>query len=358
MEQKLNTSGRIYDLDVLRALACCAVVMIHASAQYASNDVGTLNFFIGNFWDSLSRFAVPVFVMISGALLLGEDHIYSAEKNKRRILRMVRFFVFWSLVYCVGFQMVLPVLKHEPFDLPLFLRSFFSGSFHLWFCYMIVGLYLILPLLRLWVKRENVRQVRYFILLAFLFSAVLPLAAGCGAKLPGLPGQLFGSMKSSLSNLGLEYVGGYTAFFLLGWYLRFYEVKRKKLLYAAGIAATVILYAAICAGSLYYSDFFNLYKNETMFVFLQAAAVFVFVKDRCRRSERMPSQFVASVSRCSLGIYAMHVAVLTFMSRPVRWLSITNAALAIPFLFVTTFGVSWALSALLGRMRWTRPFVE
>lgn len=97
MEQKLNTSGRIYDLDVLRTLACCAVVMIHASAQYASNDVGTLNFFIGNFWDSLSRFAVPVFV-----------------------------------------------------------RSFFSGSFHLWFCYMIVGLYLILPLLRLWVKRENV----------------------------------------------------------------------------------------------------------------------------------------------------------------------------------------------------------
>ena len=174
--------------------------MIHASAQYVSNDVGTLNFFMGNFWDSLSRFAVPVFVMISGALLLDEDHIYSAEKNKRRILRMVRFFVFWSLVYCVGFQMVLPVLKHEPFDLPLFLRSFFSGSFHLWFCYMIVGLYLILPLLRLWVKRENVRQV--------------------------------------------------------------------------------------------------------------------------------------------------------------RWLSITNAALAIPFLFVTTFGVSWALSPLLGRMRWTRPFVE
>ena len=56
---------RCYYLDVLRVLACLAVIMIHSSASYLSVDVNSFGFWIGNIMDSLSRFAVPIFVMIS-----------------------------------------------------------------------------------------------------------------------------------------------------------------------------------------------------------------------------------------------------------------------------------------------------
>ena len=81
-----RSSRRIYYLDVLRVVACMAVVMIHASAPYLGKDIGSFNFWVGNVLDSLSRVAVPLFVMISGALMLDEKYVYTAEKLKKKPL--------------------------------------------------------------------------------------------------------------------------------------------------------------------------------------------------------------------------------------------------------------------------------
>ena len=78
----VKPKSRVYYLDVLRVIACMAVVMIHASAPYLGKDIGSFNFWVGNVLDSLSRIAVPLFVMISGALMLDERCAYRAEKIK------------------------------------------------------------------------------------------------------------------------------------------------------------------------------------------------------------------------------------------------------------------------------------
>ena len=81
------TSGRIYYLDILRVIACISVIMIHSSAEYVIKDIGSFNFWIGNILDGLSRIGVPLFVMISGTLLLDKNYKFDKKKLMEKFLK-------------------------------------------------------------------------------------------------------------------------------------------------------------------------------------------------------------------------------------------------------------------------------
>lgn len=80
MKLGLRSKNRIFYLDILRVIACLSVIMIHSSAEYVTNDIGSFNFWIGNLFDSLTRIGVPIFVMISGALMLDKNYQYETKK--------------------------------------------------------------------------------------------------------------------------------------------------------------------------------------------------------------------------------------------------------------------------------------
>ncbi len=105
----MENNKRIYFLDVLRVISCLAVIMIHASAEYVVRDIGTINFWIGNIFDGISAIAVPIFIMISGTLLLDEKYLYTKKKLIKHISKMILFFVFWSLVYCIIYKIIWPI---------------------------------------------------------------------------------------------------------------------------------------------------------------------------------------------------------------------------------------------------------
>ena len=98
------SSNRIYYMDILRVIACLCVVMIHTCGSFVTKEYGSVNYWIGNVLDSISRVAVPLFIMISGALLLDENYDYSVGKIKKHIKKMILFFVFWSVVYCLVYE--------------------------------------------------------------------------------------------------------------------------------------------------------------------------------------------------------------------------------------------------------------
>lgn len=85
-------NNRIVYMDVLRVIACFAVIMIHSSSSYVIENLGSLNFWIGNVSDSLARIGVPLFVMVSGALMLDEKYNFSAQKLIEHIKKMIIFF--------------------------------------------------------------------------------------------------------------------------------------------------------------------------------------------------------------------------------------------------------------------------
>lgn len=87
--------------DYLRIIATFAVVVLHVSASnWCSTDVNGMEWQAFNFYDSIVRWSVPIFVMISGSLFLGRD-IPIKRIYEKYILRMIIAFIFWSVFYAL-----------------------------------------------------------------------------------------------------------------------------------------------------------------------------------------------------------------------------------------------------------------
>ena len=132
---------RVAYLDLLRVVSICFVVMIHTVYQsFNSLPVEGWEWQTLNVYDSLSRWAVPIFVMISGALFLDRQKPLR-EILKKNVLRLVTAYLFWLAVYSVINQ-----IYYHDFDSTL--THIIKGHYHMWFILMIIGLYLVTPLLR------------------------------------------------------------------------------------------------------------------------------------------------------------------------------------------------------------------
>ena len=148
---------RSWYLDYMRIIATLAVIMIHVSSyRFQAVKVTSTEWAAMNFYDSIARYAVPVFLMLSGALFLHEDKKIDIKIiYEKYILRIITAFIFWSLLYVVyinydkGWQKIL--------------TGFIEGYTHMWYIFLIVGLYMIIPFL----KQINVSQklTRYFLIL-------------------------------------------------------------------------------------------------------------------------------------------------------------------------------------------------
>ena len=143
----MNPKGdAIPQLDLLR-IAAAAVVCLHVSAGVVLNPLDTLpQWWAGNIGDAASRWSVPLFVMVSGALLLNDNRSFTPMQfYTRRAARLLIPTIFWSALY----------LAYRRFNshtgLAEFLEDTAKGDpyFHMWFLYMIAGLYAVTPLLRI-----------------------------------------------------------------------------------------------------------------------------------------------------------------------------------------------------------------
>jgi surface polysaccharide O-acyltransferase-like enzyme len=141
-----KATADIVQLDLLRIAAAFAVVLLHVSAGVVLNPDDTpLQWWGGNIGDAASRWCIAVFVMISGALLLAESRpLTPREFYTRRAARLLAPLIFWTVLYLayrrfndhtgLG-ELVRDTLKGAPYS-------------HLWFLYMILGLYAVTPLLK------------------------------------------------------------------------------------------------------------------------------------------------------------------------------------------------------------------
>lgn len=346
MEQKTNCGNRIEYFDVLRALACLMVIFIHVSGMFVDKNIGSPDFWFANVIDGASRVAVPIFVMLSGALMLDKNYRFTKEKWLAHIKKMVVFFVFWSLAYN-GVFLIKRIIFHEALRWTELLQSFIEGPFHLWFIYLIIGLYLIVPLLRLWVKEENKKYVAYFLLLSFVFTSLLPQMISIGRyfETKAAADCLERILESSLN---LRYVGGYTGCFLLGWYLHNFEIKNRKLLYALGILGFLVTVFGTYFLSVSTGTPVQMYGQLSVNVLLCAAALFVFMKEKNAHAGKI----IASISKNSLGIYASHVLFITILELAAEKLHINqvSAFLYIPAVFIIAFAASYVLTALFSKI--------
>ena len=339
-------SNRIFYLDIMRFIATVMVVLLHASSPYVSKNIGSTNFWIGTLIDSVVRVSVPLFVMISGALMLDKDYNAEPKKMAKHIGRMLFFFVVWSAVYSLVYTVIIPVkVNHATVDIKTALVYFLQGHFHLWFVYMIIGLYLIVPLLRLWVNDANKKYIEYFILLSMIFTFIIPEAVNV-IKL--YHSSVEGLYEIFDNRLQLRYVAGYTTYYLLGWYLHNYEIKNKKAVYALGIAGFVISAVGTYFVSVKAGEPTQLFEYLYINVLFQAVAAFVFIKSMFANRKERPIRFMRSVGSHSLGIYAIHVMVSASFYKLLNRYGLENALICIPLAFLFAFTFSYICTLIIG----------
>jgi|SRR5215467_4506232 len=191
-------------LDVLRVWACLAVILLHLSATLLSNQAlfGTIHWQISNIIDAATRWCVPLFIMVSGALLLDPRRHSSLRAFwRKRVGRLLPAIITWSAIYFAwrayswGDQISLGTVLHDlVVGLPFF---------HLYFLFIIAGLYMVTPLLAASLQAFDFSQIRQLIFIL----AVLVIGAT-------LFDFAYGTLGTSVFTLFVPYL----VYYLAGWY--------------------------------------------------------------------------------------------------------------------------------------------
>ena len=176
MAQKID--GRLAYADLLRVFATIAVIVLHlAGSQMGAVSVSSPAWRVFNVYDALVRWCVPVFVMLSGMFMLDPHKgLPTTKLFFHNALRILICLVFWGGIYAVG-EYMLAGGRFTLWGLWGAILNAFRGNthYHLWFLYMILGLYLVTPILRAFCRGASRGDFHYFFVIAFLFASLLPI---------------------------------------------------------------------------------------------------------------------------------------------------------------------------------------
>lgn len=345
-----NKNRTLY-YDYLRLLATFAVILAHVSAQkLQSIDVNSYEWMVINFYDSICRWSVPAFVMISGALLLGRD-IELSKIYKKYIPRMICAFFAWSIIYYIFAEadilgQITGFLGEGKFER---LLTIIGGHYHMWYIPMIVGLYIALPIINQIVSNEKIG--RYFLIVAFVFCNGFPffmrLIRDFGNEKIR---EIFYTFSGNVDAMEFGLVMGYTVYFILGYYLcRIDFTKRQRIIiYILGISG--MLFTAIINQVLTIRTQMPLtdyYNDKYINVMLPAVALFVLFKNINFKSNRL----IGVLAKASFGAYLVHALVIEMIG---YWLGFNacsfNPLFTAPVLAVVVLVCSFLISIVIGKI--------
>lgn len=337
-------------VDLAKALAICAVVCIHCSANhFAHHPVGSLQWLVTCFWGSVSRWAVPVFLLCSGALMnVPERELPLKKLFSRYLLRLALSLSVWAALY----ELLRVYISRSSAPLGQLAvqaaQNWLTGGtyYHLYYFYFAFALYLALPLTRLAAKYASPTEQRYLLVLWLAAGSLLPL---CKVIPP------FSSMGPSLLRYALPAIFLSPGLGLLGWYMGQHPPRNwagPAALFLTGFAVTFwgTWRRSAAAGELdqLFLDGFS------PFVLLMAAGLFRLCQCWASRRESIPRP-VLFLSQASFCVYLIH-PYFQWLTRQ----SFFEARLpvwSIPAQAALLLGLSMGAYALLRRIPWVRRWL-
>lgn len=374
MLQKTTTihQPRIVWVDVLRFIAIFMVICIHCSDPFNVSPEARSNpeyNFWGALYGSFLRPCVPLFVMITGLLLLPVN-LTIGSFYKKRMMRIAVPFLIWSVLYnlfpwvtgLLGLkpEIIADVFAYASPDASQSFRDALSNIFlipfkfnvytvPMWYIYMLIGLYLYMPFFTAWVEKATLHQKKIF-LGFWMLTLFLPYAYQFfSPELFGIsPWNTFGTFY---------YFAGFNGYLLLGYFLakdvpEWSFVKTGVVsvpMFIAGYIATYVGFksmTAIPTCTEHEMELFFLYCSPN--VALMTIALFLMVRRVKLNSPLLLSAF-GNIAKCGLGIYLIHYFVVGLGYSIANILAIP-IAIRIPVTAIIVFALSWGFVALFFRM--------
>ena len=160
---------REYSFDILRVVSMIMVIIVHVSNVYSRSFgiIGNKSFLISLVFNTISRISVPIFFMISGTLLV--DRSFNKKKYFKRIIKYILLIIVWDIIYLIWEYLYLGVTYDK-----LYMLLFEPYRAHLWFLYSILLLYILQPLMKLFIDKSN-KVVKIILLILWLVFSTLSM---------------------------------------------------------------------------------------------------------------------------------------------------------------------------------------
>lgn len=367
---------RLVWCDALRLLAfffllCChAADPFYAAAAYASSgEVSDPELVLwGTRWGSLVRPCVPLFVMLTGVLSLP---VKCSMENfyKKRIPRVLFPFLIWSIIYYLtpwmtgilgmDSQVVTQLFSWAESDsqaladgLTNVARIPYAFSFiacHMWYIYMLIGLYLYLPIFSAWVERATKRQ-KEIVLILWILSTFLPYFTEYVSR------YSFGTCEWNSFGL-FHYFAGFSGYMLLGHYIQHYIHWNFKKTFCVSVPLLILGYYITHSGYSYIMDFPEktpeqielFWTYNTPNVLMMTLACFLMVSCIRIPSSSIAASWLSNLTTCGFGIYMIHYFFVRLGYNVGAWLCLPDF-LRIPFSAIIILACSWSIVALVKKV--------
>ena len=361
--------NRLVWCDAIRLLAffmllCChAADPFYAAAAYATSGASVDPELVqwGTRWGSLVRPCVPLFVMLTGVLSLPVKGSMESFYQKR-IPRVLFPFLIWSVLYYMtpwftgllglDSSVVIKLFSWAESDsqsladgLDKVIRIPYAFNFiacHMWYIYMLIGLYLYLPIFSAWVERATKRQ-KEIVLGLWALSTFLPYFTEYVSK------YAFGTCEWNSFGL-FYYFAGFNGYMLLGHYIQQYVNWSWRKTLSVSLPLVVVGFLITYSGYAYIMELPDktpeqvelFWTYNTPNVAMMTIACFLLVyRIRISPDSRFAS-WLASLTTCGFGIYMIHYYFVCLGYDMGEWFHIP-APLRIPFSALIILACSWII---------------
>lgn len=354
----------IKELDILRAFAVLAVIMIHTTASFT--EIKTINslVFVNVFIDVFSHFAVPVFIIISGIVLSYNyyEHINYKSYYIKRILSIIPQYLFFSLFYLVFYYFI--ETRNPSIFKSVYLIFSGEASYHLWFFRILIQFYFIYPLLiKLYMLCKSKNKLRYLIIGSFLIQILYYILSIY------LPTQSNPIISRLINDFIDKMFISYIFYFVIGIHFgRNIEVMKTyinnvndKMIYLCLILSNILISFIWIKGIEIYGYF---YKINKLFVLpsiiiepLQYILSFILLwktSSKLIQRNNLIYRFLKDIGKLSFGIYLVHVFYMVAVTKMLMPLNISFSSwIFYPIIFFSVSILSYSTCKLISYTRFS-----
>ena len=377
-----NKKENIGWIDMLRITACFTVVFAHCCDPFVAQFNDNYEMFTtGVFAGSLTRPCVPLFAMMTAVLLLPIKNGYTYSTFcRKRIGRLVPPMIFWSvalplLAYCY-FVYINPTTLNRQLSVTdytletaferiyTFILNFNFDTTPLWYLYMLIGLYLVFPIINSWLGQASRKEIKH-VLYVWGATLILPYIKLFAPSL---------GYKGNYGNMGLfgecdwntygtfYYLSGFIGYAILAFYLKKYPLQWSwKKMSAICIPMFIIGYAITSFGYIITNKYFpgNYAYLEIIWyftginVFMMTLPVFITIQ----KINAKPRRWMQKVASLTFGIYLCHF-VFTFVAYDLYDTPALPYTARIALATATTIIISYMLVWAMSKIRITEIFIK
>ena len=302
-KMKKKENKRYFYMDVLNIIAILSVVILHCNGVVHT-------FSTARWWktsliiDVLFYFAVPIFIMLSGANLMNYRDKYDTKTFfKKRVNRVLIPLISWTTIMCIWKIGIIKEICLKDINIVTFINMILNNQidYTYYYLYVILGIYITMPLLSQLTDNKYRKTLWYVVFVFFIFNAFIPNIL-----------LLFGINWNG--DFSIQ-IGGYLIYVILGYLLSTQEIKKKYryIIYVLAILGMIYRYVTTYILSFDANMLIRTTWGYMQFhAIIQACAVFLLIKNiNFKKIESNPKyvNIVSKISGCSFGIYLIHLII-------------------------------------------------